>query len=221
MPGGKEVMWKKQVADALTVTRSLLAVGLVWLGFAQGAAGLTLAVALLLAAWITDVLDGPLARSSGVKTQTWVGAHDIVSDVLIGTAALLYLERAGFVDGRVAAAYLLTWAIVFWRLTRVPKPFGALFQAPIYAWFIWISLQQVPQAGVFLVVYPALYLVLAWRYVMRQGLPELLHGLQEGATKLLPHIGNRGSGEGQGAGGSAPERDDESPVDGQAPKDTR
>ena len=195
-------MWKKQVADGLSVTRCFLAVILVWFGFSQGAAGLPLAVAVLLTAWITDVLDGPLARSSGVKTQTWIGAHDIYIDVAMGMAALTYLQRAGFVDGRLAVTYLLIWTIIFWRLKNLLKPFGALFQAPIYGWFVWTSLQQAPEAGLFLVLYGIVYIVFAWNHLMRRGIPEFIQGLRDGLTRISRRAGDharRGSRRGTGS----------------------
>ena len=176
-------MWKKRAADGLSLTRFFLALSLVWLGFSQGAAGLSLAVAVLLAAWITDVLDGPLARSSGVKTQTWIGSHDLHIDVAMSTAALIYLNRAGFVDGRVAIAYLLIWGIVFWRLRRLPKAFGALFQGPIYLWLIWISLQQAPEVGLLLVLYGVVYIACTWKQLVHRLVPEFFHGLQDGLTR--------------------------------------
>jgi hypothetical protein len=175
-------MWKKRVADALTVTRSVLAVCLVWLGFSQGAAGFPLAVIVLLAAWMTDVLDGPLARRSGMKAQTWVGAHDIFVDTAMGVATLIYLQRSGFVDGRVAIAYLLIWAVVFWRLKRLPKAFGALFQGPVYLWFIWISLQQAPKVGLLLVLYGVVYIAFTWKQLVHRLIPEFFHGLHGGLT---------------------------------------
>jgi cardiolipin synthase len=209
-------MWKKRVADGLSLTRFFLALSLVWLGFSQGAAGLSLAVAVLLAAWITDVLDGPLARSSGVKTQTWIGSHDLHIDVAMSTAALIYLNRAGFVDGRVVAAYLFVWAIIFWRLSNLPKSFGALFQAPIYAWFIWTSLQQAPEAGRWLVLYVVVYVASGWKLLIHRLIPEFFRGVQEGLTRVLP----RAEGRGRRGTDSLPGCGMESPVDGQQPGDT-
>jgi len=214
-------MWKKRVADGLSVARCFLALGLVWLGFSQGAAGLPVAVAVLLAAWITDVLDGPLARSSGVKTQTWIGAHDLYIDVATGTAALIYLYGAGFANGRVVAVYLLIWAVIFWRLSSLPKPFGALFQAPIYGGFIWTALQQAPKAGVWLVLYVVVYVGFAWAYLVHSGLPEFLQGLREGLTRFLPHAGDRGRWGSRRGTGSVRDCGEESPVDGQRPGGTR
>ena len=173
-------MWRKHLADALSAARCALSLGLVWLGFSRGAAGFPLAVAMLLMAWITDSLDGPLARSSGVDSQTWIGAHDLQFDVAMGTAALIYLQGAGFVDGRFVVAYLLVWAIVFWRLKSLPKSFGALFQAPIYVWFVWTSLHQVPQAGLWFVLYVVAYIVFTWKDFVHTRLPEFFRGLQQG-----------------------------------------
>ena len=173
-------MWKKHLADGLTVTRFLLALSLIWLTFSQGAAGFPLAVALLLAAWVTDVLDGPLARSSAVKDQTWIGAHDLHVDMVVGTATLIYLQGAGFVDGRVAVAYLLIWAIIFWRLGSLPKPFGALFQGPVYAWFTWTALREAPDVGLWLVLYVVVTVGPTWKRFVHKLLPEFFFGIREG-----------------------------------------
>jgi phosphatidylglycerophosphate synthase len=205
-------MWRKKLADGLTATRFFLALILVWLGFSQGAAGLPLAVAVLLVAWIIDGVDGSLARSSGAKAQTWVGAHDLAIDAAMGTAALVYLERAGFVDGRVAIAYLVTWAIIFWRLRGLLKSFAALFQAPIYAWFLWTSLQQAPEAGLWLVLYVVVYVGLAWRHLLHTGLPELLRGLQKGLIRFLARARGSRPAIGHETGGP-PRCGEEPPVD--------
>ena len=85
-------------------------------------------------------------------------------------------------DGRVAIAYLLIWGIVFWRLRRLPKAFGALFQGPIYLWFIWVSLQQVPKAGLLLVLYGVVYIVSMWKQLVHRLVPEFFHGLYEGLS---------------------------------------
>ena len=179
-------MWKKHLADGLTVTRFLLALSLIWLTFSRGAAGFPLAVVLLLIAWITDVLDGPLARSSGVKDQTWIGAHDLHVDMAMGTATLIYLQGSGFVDGRVAIVYLLVWAIIFWRLGSLPKPFGALFQGPVYAWFTRTALQEAPDVGLWLVLYVVVYIGFTWKRFAHTLLPEFFQGIREGLHNPRP-----------------------------------
>ena len=172
-------MWKKRLADGLTVTRLLLALGIVWVGFHQGAAGFPVAVVLLLAAWITDVLDGPLARSSGVERQTWIGAHDLHVDLAVGMAVLAYMRIAGFVDARLAVVYLLAWTITFWRLGSFPKPFGALFQGPIYVWFACIALREAPAVGLWLVLYVVVTVGFTWKRFTHRLLPEFFRGLGE------------------------------------------
>ncbi len=65
--------WAKKVADALTAARIGLAVAMLGLALFGGADALYLAGWLLLAAWISDVLDGPLARKSGQESG-WLGS---------------------------------------------------------------------------------------------------------------------------------------------------
>lgn len=59
----------KHVVDLVTFARGLLALGLVWLGWSQGADRLGLAVYLILVDWTGDVLDGavPIPRSRRLK----------------------------------------------------------------------------------------------------------------------------------------------------------
>ncbi|MBF8285888.1 MAG: hypothetical protein HW378_4803, partial [Anaerolineales bacterium] len=56
----------RQFADLITVMRFAVAFILPWLGMAQRAAGLPLAVWLMIADWTGDCLDGPIARRSRV-----------------------------------------------------------------------------------------------------------------------------------------------------------
>lgn len=52
----------KILADALTGLRFVLGFCLVWLGWQQGPEAIATAALLLLIAWTSDTLDGPLAR---------------------------------------------------------------------------------------------------------------------------------------------------------------
>jgi hypothetical protein len=133
----------------------------------------------------------------------------------MGVAALIYLEMAGFVDARVAVVYLLIWAILFRRLNRLPMPFGALFQTPVYGWLIWVLLQQALQARVWLVAQVVGYVGFAWRYLAPQGLPEFLQGSQAGRTRLLPCTGHRGGENRDHTAGTASECSESPPVDRQ------
>ena len=168
----------KQFADLITVMRLAAAFILPWLGLAQGAAGLPLAVWLMIADWTGDALDGPIARRSRAFYRTWVGDHDLEVDMAVSVGLLVYLILAGFVDWRLAGAYLLIWALIFWRW-GVPKSLGMLAQAPIYAWFIWVALRDVPATGLWIVVWILAAIVVTWPKFPKEVIPGFLSGMQQ------------------------------------------
>ena len=99
------------MADALTSVRFVLGLYLVWLGLYSGPEGVATAALTLLTAWVTDVLDGPLARRDARGLHTWIGDHDLEADLTVALGIWVYLSLAGFIP--------------FWRfLTYHGYPFG-------------------------------------------------------------------------------------------------
>ncbi len=168
----------KQVADLVTYSRLGLAGLLVWLGLTQGAAAMPLACWLMVAAWTADSLDGPLARRSRVRYQSWIGDHDLWVDMAVSAGLLLYMAASGYVDLPAAAIYLLAWTLAFWRW-GVPKALGELFQAPIYAWFIVLAIRHEPQAGLWLVGWILAAIVITWPKFPKETVPEFLADARE------------------------------------------
>lgn len=80
-------MAMKKVADLLTASRFFLACLIVWTAWTQPPdAAIRTVVLLILLAWTTDVLDGPLARRAMGPGQTWVGSHDLELDLCVTLA---------------------------------------------------------------------------------------------------------------------------------------
>lgn len=165
----------KPFADLLSVSRALIAVCLMVLGRAAATVLLPVAALLLLASWISDTLDGPLARRGGGQ-HTWVGDHDLEIDVLVSLGVLTYLVGAGFLAPTYALAYLALWglSIVRWGWKRDP---AMLFQAPIYLWFIIVALREAPEIGRWLVIYPVAAVIVTWPRFPRQVVPDFLAGM--------------------------------------------
>lgn len=168
----------KQVADFITVARALLAVFLAWLGFTQGAAGLPVAVWTMIIDWSGDALDGPIARRSRVFYHTWIGDHDLQIDMLVSAGLLVYMLAAGFVEVWVAGVYLLIWLLIFWRWGAA-SVLGMLFQAPIYGWFVWVALREVPAIGIWLIVWMAFALITTWPKFPKTIVPGFLGSMSE------------------------------------------
>jgi hypothetical protein len=167
----------KKIADLITLARAMLGFGLAWLGLAQGAAGLTWAIPMLIAAWTGDVADGRIARRSPVERRSWIGDHDLHIDMGVSCGVMVYLLGAGFLTLGLAAGYLVFWAAVFLRF-GLEKSLGMLFQAPLYGWFIWIALTQAPASGYWLLAWILAVVAVTWPEFPRQLVPAFLAGMR-------------------------------------------
>ncbi len=187
----------KRIADAITMARLLLGIGLVWLGWSRGRAALEWAVWIMIAGWTGDCIDGPIARRSRPYVHTWVGDHDLEVDMAVAGGLLGYLAFSGFVDPRAAGAYLLL-SILLFRLFGRARALGMLFQAPVYGGFIWISLQETPAVGWALPAWILAAVVLTWPRFPREIVPGFLEGMRRlrvgarGPTRPSPGDAGRG-----------------------------
>ncbi len=168
----------KQLADLITLSRMLLAFGLGWLGVTHGPASLPLAAWLMIANWTGDCLDGPIARRSKVYYHTWIGDHDLETDIIVSLGLLAYLVAARYVDLWLAVAYLLIWAAIFWRW-GIPKSLGMLIQAPIYGWFILVAVRDAPTAGGWIVIWITAAIVITWPKFPKEIVPGFLAGMKQ------------------------------------------
>jgi len=166
----------KQVADLMTVLRGMIAFGMAWIGWTKGIEGFSMAAWLLMASWTSDILDGALARRSSVRTQTWVGEHDLEFDILVSLGLIVFLLHAGFIGPLGAGCYLLVWGLIFWRW-GFHKPLGMLLQAPIYAWFIWNTISRELLAGWFLLGWIILAVLLTWPRFPEEVIPGFLESM--------------------------------------------
>lgn len=168
----------KKVADSITGCRALLALVLVWLGWARGAAALPLAIWIMLIDWTGDSLDGTVARLSRKHYHTWLGDHDLEVDMAVAGGLLIYMAVAGFIDARLAGVYVLTLALVFWFL-GASRSLGMLSQALVYGWFIWIAIHHATTIGWLLVIWIVLALIVTWPRFPQEIVPGFLAGLRK------------------------------------------
>lgn len=168
----------KLLADLITAGRASVAIGLAWLGLTQQTEGLPLAVWLVIANWTGDYLDGRVARLSSASRRTWVGDHDLETDMLVAGGVLFYLVAAGFVTPWTAELYVLAWALVFWRQGLV-RSLGMLAQAPIYGWFIWVAVWEAPAVGRWLLAWIVAAVVITWPRFPSEVVPDFLGGMRQ------------------------------------------
>ena len=139
---------------------------------------LPVACGITLLAWTSDCLDGPLVRRSPVPYRSWVGDNDLLFDVAFALGLLVYMLLAGFVDLWLGGVYILTWSLIFGRF-RLLSALGKLFQAPIYGWFLIVSLREAPVAGGGLVAWILAVLVFTWPKFPKEIIPSFLAGMVE------------------------------------------
>ncbi len=152
----------KQVADVITVARGLIAFMLIWLGSTFGSQGLPVAVWLMLADWVGDAIDGPIARRSSRQYSTWIGDHDLEFDMTVSVGLLIYMYQSGYLSIWVFVGYLILWGLYFRRQGGIPRAYGMLFQTPIYGWFAYLALRDAPQIGWMIPVFIAAVIILTW-----------------------------------------------------------
>jgi cardiolipin synthase len=167
----------KTLADTLTGVRFLLGLYLLWLGMHEGPGALPTAALMLLVAWITDLLDGPLARRDVRRRHTWIGDHDLEADLAVALGTWLYLALAGFISFVFAAAYGVFGAAALWQFGSAPLAWG--LQALPYGAMIWTALRHVPLYGFLLATWVGLLVVITWPRFPQHMLPEFLNAMRD------------------------------------------
>lgn len=95
-------------ADALTAARLLAAAVVVPL---LASADWALAALLVALAWVSDLLDGRMARLSGETTR--LGGLDLVADTIFGGAVIVGLVVGGFLPVWLGLSALLVFGALF------------------------------------------------------------------------------------------------------------
>ena len=167
----------KQFADLLTGLRIALAFVFPIIGAEYGVDALTLAIWVLLFSWITDALDGPLARRSSRQYHTWLGDNDLGIDMTVAFGLLIYMILSGYVTSMLGLIYIIVWGLYFLRF-GVPRSLGMLAQAPIYLFFIWVAMTDAPDPGYWLLIFPVVITAITWPRFPREVIPGFLDGMK-------------------------------------------
>ena len=173
----------KNLADFLTASRFGLAWVLLWLGISRGAAGLPSAVVILIIAWTTDVLDGPLARKDLSSQHTWIGDHDLEIDMSVSLGGLTFLVLAGYLPAWIAVSYVIICLILLWRVRSQELAWAV--QAPPYAAMLFIALRHAPIYGLAIVAYLIVVIIATWPRFPQVTLPQFLSGMQNMSKTII------------------------------------
>jgi len=159
----------KPLADMLTIARAILGLCIAGLGWLQGEEALPAVVSAVIVAWLSDLLDGPLARRDETARVTWVGEHDAEADLAISLGITVYLVLSGYLAAWMGAglvlATLFLWCVhshqLAWPFYAVP-----------YVILLWIAFGDTPIFGWLAVAYLGITLLLRWRRLMDEFLPQ-------------------------------------------------
>lgn len=117
-------------ADALTLTRALAA-PVIAIAITDGR--LAAAALLLSGAWLSDMLDGRLARRSAVESN--LGGMDAYADALVGVGVVVGLTAAG------SLPLAVTWTVILvfgsGQFVFRNHAFGMVLQAVGYGTLLW------------------------------------------------------------------------------------
>ena len=161
----------KRIADFFTLLRLILGAALVWSGVVDGQAAPARDIWLLVMAWSTDMVDGRISRWMKTSGQTWLGKNDVYVDMFVSAAVLVYLAVTSLLPVWLLVLYLLLWGalVLKWGL---PPIFAQAFQNPIYAFFVFVTVQSAPGVLPWLLIWALLALAFFWRRLF-----ELLRGV--------------------------------------------
>jgi cardiolipin synthase len=175
--GVNRMVSTKTVADLLTALRFGLAWLILWLGMSAGAEALPAAMMVLILAWITDLLDGPLARRDPSGRTTWIGDRDLETDISVSIGVLAYLTLAHYVAPSTAIVYGLLCAALLGIFRS--RQLGMVVQAPTYAGIIYVALRDAQNYGLLAVGYVLLVVAATWPRFPQVVVPEFLHGMRD------------------------------------------
>jgi phosphatidylglycerophosphate synthase len=171
-------------ADALTVARMLIAVALVPIAWAGS---WTSAAALLSLAWISDVLDGRLARRA--VGESMLGRFDLIADTAVGAGLLLGLVGHGTIQPWAGLGALVVFGALFWAGNLAA---AMLLQLTGYVPFLYVLGRETP-TGWWLPFASAVVIGgIDWRRLVLISIPAFLRGMTGQFERRLPARGGEG-----------------------------
>ena len=168
-------------ADLLTMSRGLIAIGLI---AALSGRHLSIVAALISLAWLTDLFDGRAARAGAGTTR--LGGWDLGIDTMVGVGALIGLLIAGAIPLWLAwgALLLLGGPFVIFRHPTLSMSLQAIAYAGVLS-LLWReagAIRWLPPATI------ATILVIGFNRFRTTTLPTFFSGFLE----LLPERGGEG-----------------------------
>jgi len=155
----------KRVPDYLTLSRGVIALAILALGFIERAgllssSALPAVLILTMIGWTTDIFDGRIARKLN-KPPTWVGEREFAFDMAMVFSGLCYLVLSGFIWFIPAILYVMVAAafIAYFRSKMITMSFAT----PVVALPLIVAYFKAPNALLWFIVWMVAALVFDWR----------------------------------------------------------
>lgn len=167
----------KTLADALTLLRVFCALFLARLAWFGDPTALPMAAVALLTAWMSDALDGPLARRDPSGRHTWIGDNDLAVDILVATGIWAYLWSAGYVSTSIGLGYFIVAGVLLIITRSVHVGWG--IQAIPYGLMIYTTFIYAPTYAYILCGWILLIIIVTWPRFPQEKVPEFLQGIAQ------------------------------------------
>jgi len=152
------------LADALTASRLVIAVGIVGIGIPWGRGALNLVQIATLVGWTADTVDGHLARRAPADQQTLISKHDRTADAFVVLAGFLYMTAVGFVSWWFCLLYLAVSAGLIYRFRS--SALTTLLEAPLVIQMPLVAFRETPSLGLAWLAWGLLALILDRKRLM-------------------------------------------------------
>lgn len=118
------------IADTCTLLRIAIACFIISLGLFSGPYAIRAAVIAVFVGWVTDIVDGPIARNSG-SASTWVAKLDVPADLGLVLSFYLFLVLTGLFPVLPALLILAACGVIL--LLRPTYAAVQIVSAPFFA----------------------------------------------------------------------------------------
>jgi phosphatidylglycerophosphate synthase len=147
------------------MTRFFIAGMIVLTGILFGAGAFGVAVILVMSGWVTDSIDGTLARSSFTE-ETWVSDLDFSADLSLVYSFFLFVVITDLYPIVPALAFVLAGSLVV--MLRPSRSTMEIVSAPIFALPIVLSFLGGLVIGICCVAFVLTVAVVRWDYLKEQ-----------------------------------------------------
>jgi phosphatidylglycerophosphate synthase len=161
----------RYIADTLTIARFFIAALILLVGFSRGAAALEFALIALYIGWITDCVDGTMARKSGTE-RTWVSHVDLYADVSLIFSFFLFIVITDLFP--VFNALAIVAALGLTVCIRPTRAVIKIAVSPFYARPVVLSFVVGFWMGIWFLVFIITFFIIRWDHIIAETRETLL-----------------------------------------------